>query len=206
MNCPNCGAGLKIQNDKAVCEYCGYEEPLPGVKNSGNDDFFNMVVFNESPGGEDITLSVPEYNIGFIIRAGEAVAKDIPIGTHTIVVTCLGMTEYRSVFIPNDGRAVKIYVSRAAMGISVRVVEPGSENGTNSALRARQERTLPALALVMSILFPIVGFAVAIVDIANCRKQNRKPSTMTTIAIVISAVRLFLTLAFYAVYAVAQFR
>ena len=77
MNCPNCGAGLKIKENKAVCEYCGYEELLPGVSESGNDDFFNLVVFNESMSGSDVTVTLAENRTGFIIRSGEAVAKDV---------------------------------------------------------------------------------------------------------------------------------
>ena len=195
MNCPNCGAGLKIQNDKAVCEYCGYEELLPGVRNTGNDDFFNMVVFNESPAGETITISVPECNIGFIIRAGEAVAKDIPPGYHTVVVTCDGLTEYRSVLIPNDGRATKVYVSRAIMGISIRVVEPGSDSRFASAGGSRamnQEMVLPVMALVMSILIPLVGLILAIIDFANCKRQERKLSVLTKVAFILAGLRFVL--------------
>ena len=207
MNCPNCGAGLKIQSNKAVCEYCGYEEPLPGVQNTGNDDFFNMVVFNETPTGEDITLSVPDYNIGFIIRAGEAVAKDIPAGEHTIVVTCMGMTEYRSVYIPDDGRAVRVYVSRAPMGIRIRVVNPGEGNSPYDASRAeRQEKFIPVLALIFSILIPLVGLILAIVDVTNCRRENRKPVGLTMAAIAISIFRMFLMIVLYGFMAVAQMR
>ena len=207
MNCPNCGAGLKIQSNKAVCEYCGYEEPLPGVQNSGNDDFFNTVVFNESPNGEEITLSVPEYGSGFIIRAGEAVAKDIPAGDHTIVVTCQGMTEYRSVYVPNDGRSVKIYVSRAPMGISVRVVNPGDGNGLRgSSAYMRQQKVLPIMALIFSILIPLVGLILALVDMSNCRRENRKPEGLTIGAFVLSIIRLFLSLAYYVVFIAYQMR
>lgn len=199
MNCPNCGAGLKIQSNKAVCEYCGYEEPLPGVQSSGNDDFFNMVVFNESYGGEEITLSIPECNIGFIIRAGEAVAKDIPSGYHTIVVSAGGKTEYRSVFIPNDGTATKVYISIAVLGISIRVVEPGGVNryGDASGYSSRRlppDRVLPVLALVFSILFPVVGLIFAFIDLAQTKSQNKKLSTMTIAAFIISSVRFAATI------------
>ena len=196
MNCPNCGAGLKIQANKAVCEYCGYEEPLPGVQNSGNDDFFNMVVFNESYGGEEITLSIPECNIGFIIRAGEAVAKDIPSGYHTIVVSAGGKTEYRSVLIPNDGTATKVYVSLAVLGISIRIVEPGgvnrygSANGYGRGNRAvPPDKMLPMMALIFSIIIPFIGLVLAVIDLVVTKNQKRKLSTMTIVSFIIAGAR-----------------
>ncbi len=202
MNCPNCGAGLKIQSNKAVCEYCGYEEPLPGVQSSGNDDFFNMVVFNESYGGEEITLSIPECNIGFIIRAGEAVAKDIPSGYHTIVVSAGGKTEYRSVFIPNDGTATKVYISIAVLGISIRVVEPGGINryGDASGYSSRRlppDRIIPVLALVFSILIPVIGLVFAIVDVAQTKSQKKKMNPMTIAAFIIVGVRFALMIGLF---------
>ena len=198
MNCPNCGAGLKIQANKAVCEYCGYEEPLPGVQNSGNDDFFNMVVFNESPGGNEITISIPECNIGFILRAGEAVARDIPSGYHTIVVTCEGMTEYRSVFIPNDGRATKVYISRAVMGISIRIVEPGKEdrygNASTSGRNVPPEKMMSYMALIFSIIFPIIGLVFAIIDVATSKRDKKEMNKMTLAAFIIVGARVVLIL------------
>ena len=187
MNCPNCGAGLKIVDNKAICEYCGYQEVLP----QGNDNFFNMTVFNESPGGNTVTISIPECNVGFIIKAGEAVAKDIPPGYHTLVVTCDGMTEYRSVLITDDGRATKIYVSRAALGISIRIVSPGFDD-TPPILRGytrSPETVLPIMALVLSIIFPIVGLIMAIVDYTNSKNQGREMHKYTKVAFIIVGVR-----------------
>jgi hypothetical protein len=201
MNCPNCGAGLKIKENKAVCEYCGYEELLPGVSETGNDDFFNLVVFNESMSGNDVTVTLAENRTGFIIRSGEAVAKDVPPGYHTMVVTCAGMTEYRSVCVPGDGKATKVYVSRGAMGIAIRVVEPGS-NG--NPLYSRNQvfqngQTMPILALIFSIIIPIVGLIFAIIDLSQSKKAGKKPSPMTLAAIVIVAVRIVLSVIIIAI-------
>ena len=191
MNCPNCGAGLKIQNDKAVCEYCGYEQL---ITDANRDDFFNMVVSNESAGNDTITISIPECNIGFIIRAGEVVARDIPPGYHTIVVSCEGMTEYRSILIPSDGKATKVYVSRAVMGIGIRIVEPGGVNrygnGSTGGRNMPPEMVFPIVTLVMSILMPIVGLIMAVVDYTNSKNQGREMNKFTKIAFIIVAVRM----------------
>lgn len=195
MNCPNCGAGLKIQNNKAVCEYCGYEHL---INDENKDDFYNMIVSNESVGNDTITISIPECNIGFIIKAGEVIAKDIPPGYHTIVVTCEGMTEYRSVFIPSDGKATKVYVSRAVMGISIRIDEPGGTDryGNGSGIGTRSvppDKMLPIMALIFSILMPFVGLILAIIDMARCKSQGKKKSSLTTAALVLSGVRIGLS-------------
>lgn len=193
MNCPNCGAGLKIQNDKAVCEYCGYEEL---ITDANRDDFFNMIVSNESAGNDTITISIPECNVGFIIRSGEVIAKDIPPGYHTIVVSCEGMTEYRSVLIPSDGKATKVYVSRAVMGIGIRIVEPGGVNRYGSAGTGTRnmspETALPIMALVLSILFPVVGLIMAIVDTASRKNQGLEMHKYTKVAFIIFGVRMAL--------------
>ena len=204
MNCPNCGAGLKIKENKAVCEYCGYEELLPGVSESGNDDFFNLVVFNESMSGSDVTITLAENRTGFIIRSGEAVAKDVPPGYHTLVVTCAGMTEYRSVCVPGDGKATKVYVSKGAMGIAIRVVEPGSPGSTGNPLYSRNQmfqngQAMPMLALIFSIIIPLVGLIFAIIDLSQSKKAGKKPSPMTLAAIVIVAVRFVLAIALVAI-------
>ncbi len=195
MNCPNCGAGLKIKDNKAVCEYCGYEQL---ITDANRDDFYNMIVSNESAGNYTITISIPECNIGFIIQPGEVIARDIPPGYHTIVVTCEGMTEYRSILIPSDGKATKVYVSRAMMGIGIRVVEPGGvdryASGAGAGRNVPPEKMLPILALIFSILFPFVGLVMAIIDMSKCRSENRKVSSMTTVALIISALRVLLSI------------
>ena len=194
MNCPNCGAGLRIRNDKAVCEYCGYEQL---ITDANRDDFFNMVVSNESAGNDTITISIPECNIGFIIRAGEVVARDIPPGYHTIVVSCEGMTEYRSILIPSDGKATKVYVSRAVMGIGIRIVEPGEVNRYGNAGAGTRnlppETVLPVMALVFSILMPLVGLIMALVDYSNRRTQGLEMHKFTKAAFIIVAVRAVFT-------------
>ena len=76
MNCPNCGAALKIKGNKQVCEYCGYERLID--EGQRGDDFYNLVVTNESVGPDDISIKLAESNLGFIIRSGEVVAKDVP--------------------------------------------------------------------------------------------------------------------------------
>lgn len=191
MNCPNCGANMRLSDGKAVCEYCGYEEPLPA--DSGQSDaFFNLIVNNESVNPVDILVSVPDCDVGFSIRQGEAVAKDVPAGYHTIVVSAEGKTEYRSILVPGDGKAVKVYVALAALGISIRVVEPGNSGyGGNGYNFSRMSNTmmLPVFALVFSVIIPIVGLILAIVDTVITKNNNRKLSPITIAAFALAGAR-----------------
>ena len=197
MNCPNCGGAIKIKDNKKVCEYCGYEELLPPGTTPGNDDFYNLMVFNESQSSNEIAVKLAESNLGFIIRSGEAVAKDVPPGYHTMVVTCDGMTEYRSVCVPGDGKAVRVYVSKAAFGIAIRVSEPGSPDRTTGVVnsltgtgaRVTSENVLPIMSLVFSFIIPFVGLIMALVDLTNSKKQGKKVHACTTAALIISCIR-----------------
>ena len=191
MNCPNCGAALKIKGNKQVCEYCGYERLID--EGQRGDDFYNLVVTNESVGPDDISIKLAESNLGFIIRSGEVVAKDVPPGYHTIVVTSGGMTEYRSICVPGDGRAVKVFVSKGVMGIVIRVTEPGSgigsyTPGTRSAVPP--DKLYPLMALIFSVLIPIVGLVFAMIDITKAKQQNRKASGLTVAALVVVIIRI----------------
>ena len=56
------------------------------------------------------------------------------------------------------------------------------------------EKMLPILALIFSILFPVVGLVMAIIDMSKCRSENRKVSSMTTVALIISALRVLLSI------------
>ncbi len=161
MNCPNCGAALKIKGNKQVCEYCGYERLID--EGQRGDDFYNLVVTNESVGPDDISIKLAESNLGFIIRSGEVVAKDVPPGYHTIVVTSGGMTEYRSICVPGDGRAVKVFVSKGVMGIVIRVTEPGSGIGIT---KAKQQNRKASGLTVAALVVVIIRIALAVVMIA----------------------------------------
>ena len=201
MNCPNCGAALKIKDNKNVCEYCGYEEVLPYGSTPGNDDFYNLMVFNESSTPDDITVKLAESNLGFIIRSGEAVARDVPPGYHTMVVTSGNMTEYRSVVVPGDGKAVKVFVAKGAFGLSIRVSEPGTPeratgifagSGAPGAGPMANPNALPIMALVFSILFPLIGLVIAIIDISNTKRQGKKTNPLTLAAFIIIGIRFVL--------------
>ena len=189
MNCPNCGAGTKIVGNKRVCEYCGYEELITDPNGFRNDDFYNLLVINESATPDDITVSLVESNIGFIIRRGEAVAKDVPPGYHTIMVTCAGMTEYRSINVPGDGKAVKVYVAKSAFGIAIRVDDSNSPYRRPVQTNAvNQNMVLPIMALIFTFMMPLVGIVLAVVDLSVSKKQNRKANPLTIAALTISAV------------------
>lgn len=191
MNCPNCGANMRLSDGKAVCEYCGYEEPLPADPGQ-SDAFFNLIVNNESVNPVDILVSVPDCDVGFSIRQGEAVAKDVPAGYHTIVVSAEGKTEYRSILVPGDGKAVKVYVAMAALGISIRVVEPGSSGYGGrgySYNRLPNSVMMPVMALVFSIILPVVGLILAIVDTVMSKNSKRKLSPITIVAYVMVGAR-----------------
>ena len=184
MNCPNCGGALKIKDNKRICEYCGYEEIIP--QNGNGDDFYNLMIINESSTPDDITVQLAESNLGFILRSGEAIAKDVPPGYHTMVVTSGQMTEYRSVCVPGDGKAVKVYVAKGLYGLSIRVSEPGAPDrttgpvvGTITGTRTganmiNQEMALSIMALVFSIIIPFIGLILALVDLGNTKKQGKK--------------------------------
>lgn len=201
MNCPNCGAALKIKGDKQVCEYCGYEQIITDALRNGGDDFFNLIVTNESLGSDDISIKLAESNLGFIIRSGEVVARDVPPGYHTIVVTCGGMTEYRSICVPGDGKAVNVFVSRNVMGIVIRVIEPGSGTGFSSHGRNTlpPDKVMPLLALIFSFIIPIIGLVFAIIDMTKCKQANKKPSSMTVAALVIVIFRIAISVVMIAV-------
>ena len=187
MNCPNCGAGTKIVGNKRVCEYCGYEELITDPNSLRNDDFYNLLVINESATQDDITISLVESNIGFIIRRGEAVAKDVPPGYHTIMVTCAGMTEYRSINVPGDGKAVKVYVAKSAFGIAIRVDDSNAPYRRPMQTNAvNQNMVLPIMALIFSFMMPFVGLILAIADLGISKKQNRKVAPFTIVAMSIS--------------------
>ena len=199
MNCPNCGGALTIKDNKRVCEYCGYEELIP---QSGNgDDFYNLMVLNESNTPDDITVQLAESNLGFILRSGEAIAKDVPPGYHTMVVTCGTMTEYRSICVPGDGKAVKVYVAKGLYGLSIRVSEPGAPDrttgpvvGTITGTRTganmmNQEMALSIMALVFSIIIPFIGLILAFVDLGNTKKQGKKTHQTTIVALALAGAR-----------------
>ena len=194
MNCPNCGGMLVAKEGKMVCEYCGYEEPIKDAFKQSGDAFFNLVLFNESLTGDEISVSLAESNLNFIIRPGEAVAKDVAPGYHTLVVNCAGMTEYRNICAPGDGKATKIYISKGPMGIVIRVAEPDSSPYGQRYGRTRmdQKEVLPIMALIFSLLMPIVGLIFALIDFSNCKKQERNPSGMTKAAFVIVGARVIL--------------
>jgi len=194
-NCPNCGASLRIDGRRRICEYCGYQGMAPEPEVS--DDFYNLIVFNESIAPGDIKISIPDCNIGYIVRGGEAVAKDVPPGVHDVMVTSDGMTEYRTLNVPGDGKAVKIYVAKGPLGLAVRVEDPGGNGGFSSRGAAlNQQRTMPILALVFTIIFPLVGLVFAIVDAVTSKKQGRKLNGLTAAAFVILGIRLLLYIVF----------
>ena len=202
MNCPNCGAALKIKGNKQVCEYCGYEQPFIDPSDNRNDDFYNLVVTNETPTPDDINIKLAESNLGFMIRSGEVVAKDVPPGYHTLVVTSGGMTEYRSICVPGDGKAVKVFVSKGIMGIVIRVVEPGMGRDAyaySSRSMVPPDKMFPVLALIFSIIFPIVGLVFAIIDVSKCKQQKKKPSGFTVAAFIIVGVRLLIAVLMVAI-------
>ncbi len=195
-NCPNCGASLRIDGRRRICEYCGYQGMVPGPEII--DDFYNLIVFNESTAPGDVKISIPECGIGYSVRSGEAAAKDVPPGVHTVMVTSDGMTEYRTINVPGDGKAVKIYVAKGPFGIAVRVDEPcrNSHYATRGAA-LNQQRYLPILALVFSIVFPLVGLVFALVDYASAKKENRKLNSMTVAAFIILGLRLLIYVVFF---------
>ena len=213
MNCPNCGAALKIEGNKRVCEYCGYEELIP--QNGNGDDFYNLMVLNESSTPADITVQLAESNLGFILRSGEAVAKDVPPGYHTMVVTCGTMTEYRSVVVPGDGKAVKVYVAKGVYGLSIRISEPGSPDRTTGSFAdtvtgvrtgnpVTSDKALSIMALVFSIIIPIFGVIIACVDFGNTKKQGKKTNPCTIAAFIISGARLVLMFLFLIIGIITQ--
>ena len=198
MNCPNCGGALKIKDNKKVCEYCGYEELIP--QNGNGDDFYNLMVLNESSTPDDITVQLAESNLGFILRSGEAIAKDVPSGYHTMVVTCGTMTEYRSICVPGDGKAVKVYVAKGLYGLSIRVSEPGAPDrttgpivdtitGTRTGSQFNNEMTLSIMALVFSFIIPLFGLIFAFVDYGNTKKQGKKTHPTTIVAFILAGAR-----------------
>ncbi len=198
-NCPNCGASLRIDGRRRICEYCGYQgmEPEP----EKTDDFYNLIVFNESAPSDDINVSIPECNIGYIVRGGEAVAKDVPAGLHTVMVSADGMVEYRSVNVPGDGRAVKVYVTKGVLGLAIRIDEPGANNpyGFRNG-SVNQRNTFPILALVFSIIMPLLGLVFAVIDYSNCKKQGRKVSGYTLAAFVIFGIRFVLYILYFVIF------
>ena len=214
MNCPNCGGALKIKDNKKVCEYCGYEELIP--QNGNGDDFYNLMVLNESRTPDDITVQLAESNLGFILRSGEAIAKDVPPGYHTMVVTCGTMTEYRSICVPGDGKAVKVYVAKGLYGLSIRVSEPGAPDrttgpvvGTITGTRTganmiNQEMALSIMALVFSIIIPFIGLILALVDLGNTKKQGKKAHPTTIVALAIAGARFALMFILLIIGIVAQ--
>ena len=215
MNCPNCGGALKIKDNKKVCEYCGYEELIP--QNGNGDDFYNLMVLNESSTPADITVQLAESNLGFILRSGEAVAKDVPPGYHTMVVTCGTMTEYRSVVVPGDGKAVKVYVAKGAYGLSIRISEPGSPDRTTGSFAdtvtgmrtgtpVNNEMVLSVVALVFSFIIPLFGLIFALVDFGNTRKQGKKTHPCTIAAFIIAGLRFALMMLFLLIGIVTQVR
>ncbi len=214
MNCPNCGGALKIKDNKRICEYCGYEEIIP--QNGNGDDFYNLMVLNESRTPDDITVQLAESNLGFILRSGEAIAKDVPPGYHTMVVTCGTMTEYRSICVPGDGKAVKVYVAKGLYGLSIRVSEPGAPDrttgpvvGTITGTRTganmiNQEMALSIMALVFSIIIPFIGLILALVDLGNTKKQGKKAHPTTIVALAIAGARFVLMFILLIIGIVAQ--
>ena len=214
MNCPNCGGALKVIDNKKVCEYCGYEEIIP--QNGNGDDFYNLMIINESSTTDDITVQLAESNLGFILRSGEAIAKDVPPGYHTMVVTSGQMTEYRSVCVPGDGKAVKVYVAKGLYGLSIRVSEPGAPDrttgpvvGTITGTRTganmlNQEMALSIMALVFSIIIPFIGLILALVDLGNTKKQGKKAHPTTIVALAIAGARFVLMFILLIIGIVAQ--
>jgi len=53
---------------------------------------------------------------------------------------------------------------------------------------------LPIMALIFSILMPFVGLILAIIDMARCKSQGKKQSSLTTAALVLSGVRIGLSI------------
>lgn len=214
MNCPNCGGALKIKDNKRICEYCGYEEIIP--QNGNGDDFYNLMIINESSTPDDITVQLAESNLGFILRSGEAIAKDVPPGYHTMVVTSGQMTEYRSICVPGDGKAVKVYVAKGLYGLSIRVSEPGAPDrttgpvvGTITGTRTganmiNQEMALSIMALVFSIIIPFIGLILALVDLGNTKKQGKKAHPTTIVALAIAGARFVLMFILLIIGIVAQ--
>lgn len=209
MNCPNCGANLKYEGNMLVCEYCGYQEMMPAYTNpADNDNFFNLIVVNEGL-YDTVEVNIPDCRIGFIIRNGEAAAKDIPAGYHSVVFTSNGKTEYRNINIPSDGRACKVFVNVGALGLVIRVSDPEGRAGSASMgprPLITNPQAIPILALIFSFMFPLIGIVFCILEISMAKKENRKVSPLVIAAFAIIAVRLLIYGLIMTVSIVAQFR
>ena len=192
MNCPNCGAALKIVKGKRRCEYCGYEENLPEENEKVTDDYYNLMVLNESTLAGDIRVTIPDCKMDFIIRQGEAIAKDVPPGTHNMVVSADSYTQSRSIEVPGDGKAAKVFVTKALSGVFIRVETPGNSPSANV------QNAFPIMALICSFIFPLLGLVFAILDTSNSTKQHKKINNMTVAAFVIVGVHTLLYVGFMA--------
>ena len=60
-------------------------------------------------------------------------------------------------------------------------------------------QAMPILALVFSIIIPLVGLIFAIIDLSQSKKAGKKPSPMTLAAIVIVAARIVLVIILMAI-------
>ena len=60
-------------------------------------------------------------------------------------------------------------------------------------------QAMPMLALIFSIIIPLVGLIFAIIDLSQSKKAGKKPSSMTLAAIVIVAVRIVLVIVLMAI-------
>ena len=118
-----------------------------------------------------------------------------------MVFSSEGKTEYRSVNIPADGRACKVYVNVGSLGLVIRVSDlEGRANGRATVdMNARNRQLFPVLALVFSIMFPIVGIVFCILDITMAKKENRKPSNLTIAAFVVIGIRIAVIVLIYIV-------
>ena len=168
----------------------------------------NLVVYNECPAGNAITVAVPECDTDFMINPGESVAKAIAPGYHTLVFTSEGRTDSRPVMITDDGKATKVYVSRAEFGLNIKVVAPDPDDvpfflNRYNAMEFKPEYTvngpeyikpsdnpLPTIAILFSVFLPVLGLILAIVDCMTCRNKGIPIHKLTKSAFIVGSISL----------------
>ena len=64
---------------------------------------------------------------------------------------------------------------------------------------------LPVMAIIFAIMFPLAGLIIALIDRSNTEKQGKKMNTLTQAALIISIIRVALSIVLLIVSFLANF-
>ena len=189
MRCPCCGANLIYKNDVYSCEFCGYEENIKKTTPAPN---YNLAISHSNGTSSVITVIIRDSNISHPLKVNSTASFKLTPGPHEIEFREGGRVNRRIVTIPDNGEVLNVDYSFDFSRREPVIIRVG-DNGTGtiplrtSNMPQAEKNTMSIVSLVLALVgLNIPSIVLSSINASKARKMGMKPSTMDTLAQVIS--------------------